>query len=132
MASLSPSLKAYYFSCLFGRKIISSNLRSVLKSDPRTNTRSDPLFSCLLQKELQKIILSHCQTSAGATQSWMKRGCNEDATRMQRGCNEDQDATRIRMQRGSRCNEVQDATRFNLQQGSRSRGPNSSTCILVF
>ena len=31
--------------------------------------------------------------------------CNEDASRMHWGCNKDQDATRIKMQRGSRCNE---------------------------
>ena len=69
----------------------------------------------------------------------MQRGsrCNKDqnATRikMQRGsrCNEDQDATRIRMQRGSRCNEDQDARKIKMQRGSRSRGPNSSTCVLV-
>ena len=46
---------------------------------------------------------------------------------MQRGSN--QDATR--MQQESRCKEDQDATRIKMQRGSRSRGPNSSTCVLV-
>ena len=39
--------------------------------------------------------------------------------------------TRIKMQGRSRCNEDQDATRIKMQRGSRSRGPNSSTCVLV-
>ena len=47
----------------------------------------------------------------------MQRRYNEDVMRMQR----------IKMQQG--CNE--DATRIKMQRGSRSRRPDSSTCILV-
>ena len=58
---------------------------------------------------------------------------NQDATRikMQRGSryNEDQDATRIKMQRRSICNKDHDAMRIKMQRGSRCKEDQDSTRI---